>query len=499
MIYNFNLGIGWASSGVEYAQAYRANILRRIGKEAKFVFTDMFPTENIEHMTKNIGFMDSEVLWLYTFFTDTSIAPVSYSLKDLEKTLGDRKYTFSRDGKIAKYVFEGRNNFYTAYMVDESSDLVHRVEMVSNGCLIRKDYYTYCRIYSEYYAPLDGKAFLYQRRFFNEDGSVCYEEIIDNDIVMYQFPDRLICSKEEFVGYMVEKMNLTSEDIVIIDRTTGIGQAILENVKNAKIGIIIHADHFSEGSTDEENILWNNYYEYAFSKHDIVDFFVTATDAQNKLLTEQFQKYYGVTPNVVTIPVGSLDELKEAKDERRQHGLITASRLATEKHIDWIIRAVAKARKSVPDVSLDIYGKGAQEDELAKLIKELDCGDYVKLMGQHDLTDVYIGYDAYIAGSMSEGFGLTLLEAIGSGLPLIGFDVRYGNQTFIDDCENGYLISVSDKTDSKDKIDALAKCIEALFNEADIESYRAHSYEIAKNYLTSEVELKWQTLIENMM
>ena len=47
MIYNFNLGIGWASSGVEYAQIYRAKMLRNIGAEAKFVFTDMFPSENI--------------------------------------------------------------------------------------------------------------------------------------------------------------------------------------------------------------------------------------------------------------------------------------------------------------------------------------------------------------------------------------------------------------------------------------------------------------------
>ena len=49
MVYNFNLGIGWASSGVEYAQSYRANLLRRAHIPARFVFTDMFPTENIEH------------------------------------------------------------------------------------------------------------------------------------------------------------------------------------------------------------------------------------------------------------------------------------------------------------------------------------------------------------------------------------------------------------------------------------------------------------------
>ncbi len=37
MIYNFNLGIGWASSGVEYAQSYRAVMLRNIGADAKFI------------------------------------------------------------------------------------------------------------------------------------------------------------------------------------------------------------------------------------------------------------------------------------------------------------------------------------------------------------------------------------------------------------------------------------------------------------------------------
>ena len=93
MIYNFNLGIGWASSGVEYAQIYRARMFRNIGVDAKFVFTDMFPSENIEHMTKNIGFEDSEVIWLYTFFTDFKTAPVTYTLSDLEKTFTDLNYT----------------------------------------------------------------------------------------------------------------------------------------------------------------------------------------------------------------------------------------------------------------------------------------------------------------------------------------------------------------------------------------------------------------------
>ena len=497
MIYNFNLGIGWASSGVEYAQVYRARMFRDIGLDAKFVFMDMFPRDNIEHMTKNIGFMDSEIIWLYTFFTDCKIAPVSYTLGQLESTFDGSSFTFSREGKIAKYVFTESNTFYTVYMVDETSDLVHRVEMVSNGCLIRKDYYTYCRIYSEYYAPLDNTAHLYQRRFFNEDGTVAYEEITDNDVVMYRFPDRIICSKAELVGYMVKRLNLTEQDVVILDRETGIGPAIMQNAAPAKIGVIIHADHFSENSTDDRNILWNNYYEYAFSQYKNIDFYVTATDDQNRLLREQFKKYVKAEPNVVTIPVGSLDELKYPQGQRKKHSLITASRLANEKHVNWVIDAVVAAHEKVPDITLDIYGKGGEENNLKAQIDRLHCGEYVRLCGQQNLTEVYKNYDAYISGSTSEGFGLTLMEAVGSGLPIVGFDVRYGNQNFIDDGENGYKIPVNDKMGSKERIQKLTESVVKMFTQDDMEKFHAHSYEKAKSYLTTEVEKRWiQTIIQ---
>ncbi len=494
MIYNFNLGIGWASSGVEYAQTYRASIFRKINKPAKFIFTDMFVKENIEHFTDNIGFKDTEIIWLYQYFTDFKIAPVTYTLSDLERSFLGRKFTFSRNGKTAKYVFENEKNFYTAYMVDSESEKVHRVEMVSNGYLVRKDFYTYGRLFSEYYGPFEGRARLYMRRFFNTNGSIAFEEIIDGDSVMYRMNDMLLYSKEELVSYFVKSLELTSNDTVIIDRTTGIGQSILMNASPAKVGIVIHADHFSEGATNEDYILWNNYYEYAFAQNKYIDFYITATDTQNIMLKKQFAKYMDVEPKVITIPVGSIDELKEANE--RKKSLITASRLASEKHVDWLVKAVVKAREVVKDVSLDIYGKGAMEDELRGLINEYEASDYITLMGQHDLTNVYQDYKAYLSGSTSEGFGLTLLEAIGAGLPIIGFDVRYGNQTFIEHEANGYLIDINDEMDEKDKVKLLSDAIIKMFTEANLESMHEHSYKLAKKYLTTEVEKQWKVALE---
>lgn len=495
MIYNFNLGIGWASSGVEYAQSYRAVMLRKIKADAKFVFTDMITSENIEHMTKNIGFLDSEIIWLYTFFTDYKIAPVSYTLDDLKKTLSTDQYTYSGDGKTGKLIFPGKNNFYAVYFVDGESERVHRVEIVSGGYLIRKDYFIYGRVFSEYYAPLDHKAHMYLRRFFNEDGTVAYEEINDDGKVMYQFPDQMLCSKEELVGYMVSRLKLTKDDVVLIDRTTGIGQAILQNAGDARVGIIIHADHFSERSTDDTNILWNNYYEYSFAMYRHVDFYVTATDEQNRLLKEQFRKYKGETPTVYTIPVGSLDELKYPTVNRNPYSVLTASRLATEKHIDWIIEAVVEARKAVPQISLDIYGKGGEEKKLKELIGKHGAESYIILRGQQNLKEVYQDYELYLSGSTSEGFGLTLMEAIGGGLPIIGFDVRYGNPTFVDEGENGYLIPVDEHMTQKQKIEALTDRLVRLFTEADLDSFHEHSYKKAKGFLTKEVEKRWKNIL----
>ncbi len=494
MIYNFNLGIGWASSGVEYAQAYRASVLRRIGRDAKFIFTDMFPAENIEHMTANLGFLDEEIIWLYTYFTDTKIAPVSYTLAQLEETFGG-PYTAERSGRTVRYRFERDGDFYTAYLVKEDADLVHRVEMVSGGNLLRKDYYTYTRIYSEYYAPLDGKAHLYQRRFFHEDGSTAYDEVIDGDRVMYRFPGAVLDSKEELVGYLMERLELTEKDVVIVDRATGIGQAVLMHAGPAKVGVVIHADHYSKGATTEENILWNNYYEYMFSQWERISFFVTATEAQRELLIRQFKTYAGGAPRVFTIPVGSLDRLMEPEEARRKHALVTASRLATEKHVDWLVEAVVQARETVADLTLDIYGKGGEEEKLRGLIEERGAQDYVRLMGHHDLSEVYRHYEGYLSASQSEGFGLTLLEAVGSGLAMIGFDVPYGNRTFIDHGENGYLIPMDEEADDREKIALLKEAIERLFMESDLQKFQSHSYRKAEEYLTVEVEKKWEEAI----
>ena len=488
MIYNFHHFYYWLKGGVETGQAYRAKLFRRLGFEAKFVFATTFPDRNIQNEISYLGFLDSEVMWMYGFFTDCKISPVTYTLEQLEDTFEEKKYTFSRDGDTITYHFSDSGVYYKAFLTDENSDLVQRVMIVSNGCLVRKDYYTYCRNYSEYYIPVNGHAHLYLRRFFNEDGSTAYEEIAEEDRVLYKFPDQLLYSREELLGYMMKRLNLTENDVVLLDVEPGMIEkaAFIQNAMPARLGLVMHADHF--WNYYDDHILWYGIYEYAFAHSDKISFFITNTDAQSNLLKEQLKKYQGVEPDIRTIPVTGLDRLRKPERSRRKHSLISAGRLAPEKRMNQAIEAVVMARREVPDVTLDIYGEGTEKEKLQELIDQLECGHYVRLCGFQKLDERYQEYEAYLSASYVETLGVTLLEAIGSGLPIVSYDMRYGAQIFIDEGENGYKVPW-------ENVEELAKGIVRLFTEADMEAFRNHSYEKAKAWLAKEVEEKWKNLL----
>lgn len=498
-IYNINFGIGWASSGVEYAQAYRAKLLRAVNQPAKFIFLDFISAENIQTLTANIGFKDDEVIWLYQYFSDIPIAPTTYTIDDLINDLGNPVTAQTITGKTIRLYIGNDNSYVTCYLKNENDTIVDRAEFVINGMLVRKDYYSYVRTFSEYYAPYENRAKLYKRQFYNEDGSIAYKEHIDGESSVYVFDDARLYSKQAFVAYFMEKLNLNANDVVIIDRSTEVGQAILEHKGQSKVGIVVHAEHYSDNATDDHYILWNNYYEYVFTQAPYIDFYITATDLQNRILTEQFETYTAHHPRVRTIPVGSLHQLSYPKTQRKPYSMLTASRLASEKHVDWIALAVIKAKKEVPQLTFDIYGYGNERTKIEDIVTEHQAQDYIQLKGHVKLDDIYANYDLFMSASTSEGFGLTLMEAVGSGLGMIGFDVNYGNPTFIKHGENGYLIPIDrDNQDIEVITDHMAEKIVQYFNDGPKQPHDT-SYTIAEPFKTEYITQKWQNLIDEVL
>ena len=117
-------------------------------------------------------------------------------------------------------------------------------------------------------------------------------------------------------------------------------------------------------------------------------------------------------------------EKKEWNDGTQPYRIITAARLDTKiKGQDIIIRAIHQ----LPDdlrkkCVVDIYGEGSDRHLLEQMIKQYGLEEYVHLKGNisnRQLLTLLKDYDLSIHASRIEGFGLSAVESMGCGLPVI--------------------------------------------------------------------------------
>jgi len=119
---------------------------------------------------------------------------------------------------------------------------------------------------------------------------------------------------------------------------------------------------------------------------------------------------------------------------RRRYGLdggpwlLTVARLDHHKGIDTVIRALPAVRAAVPGARYAVAGIGDRQQALERLVAELGLVDAVRLLGfvpDDDLPALYTAADLFVLASrrydlLVEGFGIAVVEASASGLPVIG-------------------------------------------------------------------------------
>ena len=498
-VYNVNLGIGFASSGVEYAQAYRYQLLKELGIEQKYIFLDMVSSSSTYSLAENIGISYKDVLWFYDVLTGAYMRDSMVSLRWLKNNF--KGYQIDDSDKSKVYLNLDEGTYIVAYEDKLNPTFYNRLEYVVDYCLVKKEYYAGFKVHSvEYYTPVNGKAYVYKRDFFKKNGEVALTEFVktlDDSSFFYQGKHYL--SKEALFGVFLDKLGIKKKDWVLLDRSTGTAKAVFtrKNDIGFKLGVVVHAEHYVyEGITDN-GILFNNYYEYQFKNNNLVDAFICSTQKQADLLSQQLNGF----SKVFVAPAGYLEELRGGgiEDVRKKGKFVTVSRLSDEKNLDILIKAFAVARqeRDLDDgsrLTLDIYGEGVERENLEKLIKEYDAESFITLKGHHKMDDLYQEYSTYVSASFAEGFGLSLMEAVGSGLFIVGYNVDYGNTNFVVESRTGVLCPVDvDDRESDKNISMLAWGIRKAINELGNYEF---VYDVAKQYLKPQVAKAWKELLK---
>lgn len=500
-IYHFNLLVGYESTGVDYAQAYRAQILRDLCDQ-KFVFLDVPQYRELRYYSQ-IGIEEREMLVLPFLFAKAGRFFPSLPFDEVKNQIltDDKEYVLVDDAPTKRHFRAEHGNNIIFYMTEDG--LVYQTEYYIQNTLIRKDHYSDRLLFSEY-MKLERNAErsfvkVYQIDFYDREGAVSLREFRTRDGNIYCFPDGSPYTQTQLIERFLCMNTFSDSDVFVLDRTHPHLQALLRYKGNAKLIFFMHSKLTFADYSDSHHWKGVNYeYTDLVRNADRFHAILTSTNEQAEEAGKWFLDKYGRSVKTFSIPAGGIKGFTYPEDNRMRHALLTVSRLDHRKRIDLLIKAVVEARKSIPDLTLDIYGEGPRKKEYCSLIKEHGAGTFICLKGYVPKFDRFNQYDGYISASLWETFGLTLLEAMSAGLPLIGLDVPFGNRCFIHNGRNGFLVPFKDGQADEVTVSGLASAIIELYETEDPEGLYSCSYREAAKYTVQEIQKKWICLFREI-
>lgn len=198
-------------------------------------------------------------------------------------------------------------------------------------------------------------------------------------------------------------------------------------------------------------------------------------------------------PNPVSLnafKMTTADRKRQIKESLCAPGplIMYAGRLAAEKHIDVIIRAVARLIPRLP-VTLIITGHGGAEAELRRLACELNISDRMQFTGfvsGERLAELYQAADVFVMMSTAESQSLALMQALASGAPAVVARARGLSEYITPEC--GFTVEPGDEQ-------ALAWRLEQLLADANLRTRMgASGAEWVKQYAPEIIAYEWEKI-----
>ncbi|WJY40788.1 glycosyltransferase family 4 protein [Streptomyces sp. P9-2B-2] len=184
-------------------------------------------------------------------------------------------------------------------------------------------------------------------------------------------------------------------------------------------------------------------------------------------------------PNIVPPPAGPLSE-------GTSKVIAAAGRLVRGKRFDLLIEAFSGVAAKHPDWRLRIHGGGAERAQLQGLIDGLGLGGQAELTGPRSPIEAEFAKASIVASaSDAESFGMTLVEAMRCGVPVVSTDCPLGPAEIIQNGTNGLLVP---RGDGPALTDALLTLIEdperrrTMAGNARESSHRYDPEPIAERY-----------------
>lgn len=167
---------------------------------------------------------------------------------------------------------------------------------------------------------------------------------------------------------------------------------------------------------------------------------------EKTLSTYNIDKDIEVIPNFVDTTVyrpAESDTFRKMIAPNNEKVLVHTSNFRPVKRVEDVIRIFHEVHQSVPSRLL-LVGDGPDRTECEKLCRELELCDSVHFLGKQDaLVEILTAADLFLLPSQSESFGLSALEAMACGVPVISSSTGGLPEVNIH-TETGYIAEIGD-------------------------------------------------------
>lgn len=154
--------------------------------------------------------------------------------------------------------------------------------------------------------------------------------------------------------------------------------------------------------------------------------------AVSNLTKQKIVKHYGVEQQKISVVYNGINTeewqgyatLAKMEALKRSGGKIVLflGRITIQKGPEYFVRAAKKVLEYEPNTTFIVSGSGDMQEQIMREVAYLGIGDKVLFSGflrGEELKSMYKVADLYIMPSVSEPFGITPLESIASGVPVI--------------------------------------------------------------------------------
>lgn len=210
------------------------------------------------------------------------------------------------------------------------------------------------------------------------------------------------------------------------------------------------------------------------------------------VLTEKDKEAWVELDNVQVIP-NPLSFTPIVVSNQTKKRVIAVGRYCHEKGYDYLLQAWSKVQHICPDWNLAIFGDGERTAYEQMLVDLKIDTDRCTLNGRtNNIQSEYINSSLAVCSSRFEGFGLSIVEAMACGLPVVSFDCPWGPQSIISDGEDGILVE-------KESVDHLVENLIILMKDSKRRKLLSkNALRNVRRYEIEQIAQKWRLLFEEL-